>query len=154
MNESLTIIFPAFDEEHKISNDIKRAANFLESNNISGEIIVVDDGSKDKTFELASQLKSLINTRLIVLKHVANQGKGFAVRSGILEAQSDLILYSDVGGVVPLKNVLNGLKKFKSEKLDVLHGSRKLSDSIILKPQEVDRKISSWLINKIIRLFF
>ena len=148
---SLSIVFPAFEEEKKISADILRASEFLKSHQIDGEIIVVDDGSNDRTHDLAEGLKSEITTDLKIIRHESNLGKGYAIRSGVSIASKDLILYSDVGGIVPLEHVFVGITGIENQKADIAHGSRKLPDSKIVKEQDTDRKIASWLFNTFFR---
>lgn len=150
---SISIVFPAFDEERKISADILRASEFLNSNKIDGEIIVVDDGSNDNTYEIAKECKSKIDSDLKILSHNSNLGKGFAVKTGILAASKELILYSDVGGVVPIDQAINGIDKLNDKKADIAHGSRKLPDSKIIKKQDKDRRFASWLFNTFFKPF-
>lgn len=146
----LSIVFPAYDEEKKIKDDVLRASSFLVSEKINGEIIVVDDGSKDNTFEIACNLRSKIKKDLTVLKHNQNLGKGAAVREGVLKSKGKYILYSDVGNIVPFKNVLDGIDLLKVNKACIANGSRKLENSKILKNQNIDRILASklfyWLI--------
>lgn len=148
----LTIVFPAYDEEKKIKDDILRASEFLTSNNIAGEIIVVDDGSKDRTYETAVSTTTLINQKLRVIKHKNNLGKGAAVKSGVMEASGEFILYSDVGNIIPFNYALNGIDSLKNNKAEIANGSRKLPDSIILKEQGTDRIIASKYFNWLIRI--
>ena len=150
---SLSIVYPAFDEEKKISSDIVRAAEFLKSNQIEGEIIIVDDGSSDKTYEVAEEAKSEIETDLIIIRHKSNLGKGFAVKSGVLNASKELILYSDVGGIVPLEQAFIGIKTLESGEADIVHGSRKLPESKIIKEQDTDRQVASWIFNTFFKRF-
>jgi len=151
---SLSIIFPAFEEQDKIASDIKRADQYLAYNHIIGEIIVVNDGSSDNTYKNAVKLTNHISTELKVLNHEKNIGKGAAVKTGVLYASKDFILYSDVGGIVPFNNMDGLMERMQSANIDILHGSRKLSNSNITKEQDWDRKIASWLFNKFVRLFF
>ena len=152
----LSIIFPAYDEEKKIKDDVLRASSFLISEKIDGEIIVVDDGSNDKTFEIASDLKSKIKTDLKVIKHVTNLGKGAAIKEGILTSRGKYVLYSDVGNIVPFKYSLAGIKLLDKIQADVANGSRKLPNSIIAKEQNIDRIIASnifnWMIHKYLKI--
>jgi len=144
---NLSIVFPAFDEANKIKDDVIRASSFLISENITGEIIVVDDGSKDNTYEIANSLKSKIDISLSVIKLKQQSGKGAAVKSGILSSKGDLILYSDVGNIVPFRDALIGINLLKQKNADIANGSRKLSDSKILKKQKIDRIIASKVFN-------
>lgn len=149
----LSIVFPAFDESNKIKDDVIRASSFLISENINGELIVVDDGSKDNTYEIAKSLKSKIDISLSVIKHKQQSGKGAAVKSGILASKGDLILYSDVGNIVPFRDALTGMNLLKQKNADIANGSRKLPDSKILKKQKIDRIIVSKVFNIVIRKY-
>ena len=150
---SLSIVFPAYDEESKIENDIRNAVDFLSSNDIKGEIIIVDDGSHDRTYQIAAGLKDSITTDIEIIRHDKNLGKGFAVRSGIMIANCDFILYSDMGDIVPFNYALKGMKILNEKNIEIAHGSRKLPESVITKEQDSDRKVASWIFNKLLLKF-
>lgn len=144
----LSIIIPAYNESKKIVKDILLADAFFSTNNLIGEIIVVDDGSSDGTFSKANEQKEKISCNIIVLRNEKNMGKGNAVRKGILKASGQYCAYCDAGYTVPFSNLLTGIKLIEANICDIAHGSRRLSDSIIKVPQANDRKISS----KVIRI--
>jgi glycosyltransferase involved in cell wall biosynthesis len=88
---NLSIVIPAFEESKKISADIEVAAKFLESNHLEGEIIVVDDGSKDNTSEAAKKaaagLSAGISSKVIRLwkrfrglKYAEKRGMQYSTR--------------------------------------------------------------------------
>ncbi|MHC5018431.1 MAG: glycosyltransferase [Planctomycetota bacterium] len=83
----LSIIIPAFNEAHKIQQDILAADRFLSSEDLSGEIIVIDDGSTDQTSAAAEETANNIQTPCIVERFEKNYGKGQAVRTGMLISQ-------------------------------------------------------------------
>ncbi|MCF8413968.1 MAG: glycosyltransferase [Melioribacteraceae bacterium] len=134
----------------KINQDVLRAFAFFESNGILGEVIVVDDGSADHTYNKVISLTDRFPENLKVIKHSKNLGKGFAVKSGIQIATGEILLYSDVGNIVPFENLIPVLKRMQNEGIDILNGSRKLADSKITKEQDYDRKLTSWLFNKLV----
>lgn len=142
----LSIIIPAYNEEKKIKKDILLADKFITEQNLSGEIIVVDDGSSDATFEKANSTREKIQTSLTVLKNKNNLGKGYTVRRGILEAKGEYSAYCDAGATVPLRNLLTGLKMLTANECDIAHGSRMLPGSVIKISQEKDRKLTSSVI--------
>ncbi|MFA5126271.1 MAG: glycosyltransferase [archaeon] len=80
-----TLIIPAFNEEKTIQKTIKAALGAI----YADEVIVVDDGSSDKTFEIASK------TSAKVIKHEKNKGKGMAIKTGIKNAKYDIICFID-----------------------------------------------------------
>ena len=141
----ISFIIPAFDEEKKIQNDIILADQFISSNNFSGQIIVVDDGSSDNTLRIAENFKEEIKTELIVLSNEINRGKGYSIKKGVLRSKGRYIIYFDAGATIPLSDALKGIELIKLGKCDLAFGSRKLRDSIIIKRQKLDRKIASFL---------
>jgi dolichyl-phosphate beta-glucosyltransferase len=139
----ISIIIPAYNEQNKISADIIAADKFISDNNYVGEIIIVDDGSSDKTYQTAVSLKEKISANLNVIKLSKNLGKGGAVREGIINSNGEIVIYADAGLTVPFENALIGIKLIKEGKCDIANGSRKLDNSTIIKQQDFDRKIIS-----------
>ncbi len=152
----LSIVIPAFKESEKIAADIKAAATFLQSNQLDGEIIVVDDGSTDDTAKIAKSTSISSSVILKVLSYQANRGKGYAVRTGMRETNGEYVMFADSGCCVPYRNVSQGLDMLKSQVCEIAHGSRKLMQSNIQRSQSMYRRICSgffkWLINKILPL--
>ena len=106
----LSIIIPVYNEEQKIRHDIIAASNFLSSYEMTGEIIVVDDGSTDQTSELALGTSADEGVSLKVIDYKEHIGKGYAVKTGIMEAGSDLIMFIDSGNCVPYANIIRGME--------------------------------------------
>jgi dolichyl-phosphate beta-glucosyltransferase len=141
----LSIVIPALDESKKIGRDVKEAAEFLEGNGFSGEIIVVDDGSKDNTAEVAKNVlidpPDGINVK--VERYAHHRGKGYAIRIGISQTSGDYAMFADSGYCVPYEDVLHGLKLLKDGACDIAHGSRKMRGCHIEKTQSLYRRICS-----------
>ncbi|MDD5326992.1 MAG: glycosyltransferase [Phycisphaerae bacterium] len=136
----ISIVIPAFEESKKISRDIEAASGFLESNHLTGEIIVVDDGSCDGTVEAAEKTAVASGTILKVLRLPHHTGKGAAVRTGIKQTSGEYVMFADSGCCVPYDNVLDGLKLLKTGACDIAHGSRKIPESIIRNAQSRYRR--------------
>ncbi|MFA5238699.1 MAG: glycosyltransferase [Phycisphaerae bacterium] len=145
----ISIVIPAFEESKKIGRDIEAASGFLESSRLAGEIIVVDDGSRDGTAEAAEKIAVAPGTILKVLRLQHHKGKGAAVRTGIKQTTGEYVMFADSGCCVPYGNVLDGLKLLKSGACDIAHGSRKIPVSIIRNPQSQYRQTCA----KIFHLF-
>jgi dolichyl-phosphate beta-glucosyltransferase len=150
----ISIIIPAFEESVKIVADIIHADDFINENRLTGEIIIVDDGSRDATSETALELKEKLRNRLTVLRNDKNLGKGNAVKKGVLNSEGDLVLYHDAGSTVPLHNALAGIELLRNGNYDIAIGSRKLPESKIVKGQELDRKVVSKIFGFITGIFF
>ncbi len=139
----ISVIIPAYNESTKILEDIIAADKFILDNNFVGEIIVVDDGSSDNTFEIANSQKEKILTKLTVIKLDDNLGKGGAVRGGISISRGELVMYADAGLTVPYENASIGMNLIKDGKCDIANGSRKMGESKIIKEQDFDRRFIS-----------
>jgi len=90
-----SVIIPAYNEEKalgKVLDDIKKAAALK---NFDAEVIVVDDGSKDRTSEIAG------SKGISVLRHEKNRGYGAALRTGILASKNETIAIIDGDGSYP-----------------------------------------------------
>jgi dolichyl-phosphate beta-glucosyltransferase len=137
----ISIVIPAFEESKKIGRDIEAASGFLESNHLAGEIIIVDDGSRDGTVEAAGKTAVPPGTVLKVVRLQHHTGKGAAVRAGIKQTSGEYVMFADSGCCVPYENVLEGLRLLKSGACDIAYGSRKMPASIIRKAQSWYRRV-------------
>ncbi len=96
----LAIVIPAFNEEKRIVPTLLKLQEYFSSSNFNYQVIVVDDGSTDRTSETVINLSSQINN-LEVVTLQPNVGKGWAVRSGVLASRAKLILFCDADGATP-----------------------------------------------------
>ena len=149
----LSVVIPVYNEEKKISRDIEAVYEYFKDYKIDGELIVVNDGSKDKTYEVA---KSYINKfpALKVITYEKNKGKGYAVKTGVLQANGEYILITDSGLCVPFKLANDGLALIKSGS-DIALGSRRTLDNkaTILIKQPVYRRLGSKFFQFLIQTF-
>ena len=149
----LSIVIPVYNEEEKIRRDLMAASDYLYTRNLHGEIIVVNDGSTDKTSEvvLATTVKKGISLQIVDYKE--NRGKGFAVKKGVLLARSDMIMFIDSGSCVPFEGIDKGLELLKNNTCVIAHGSRFHPESIIKRSRNPFRRLVSYLFRSFIRLF-
>lgn len=91
---SLSVFFPAYNEEDNIADSVKQADHVLRSITNTYEIIIVNDGSKDTTGEIAESLAKN-NPHVRVIHHNPNQGYGAAVWTGIQSAKHDYVFFTD-----------------------------------------------------------
>ena len=80
----ISIVVPAYNEQERLAATLAKIASYIDAASLDAEIIVVDDGSKDRTVDLAE--KALSGRRGRVVRSGENRGKGYAVRRGELEA--------------------------------------------------------------------
>jgi dolichyl-phosphate beta-glucosyltransferase len=124
---TLSIIIPAFNEEARLAPTLQGAVGALRARGVSGEVIVVDDGSRDGTSALVQRLTAEFpEVRLVRL--AANHGKGYAVRSGMLNAMGDLALFADADGATPWDQLAR-LEAAMAAGADVAIGSRALASA-------------------------
>ena len=139
----LSIVIPAFEESKKIAGDVEAAAAFLGGNHFTGQIIVVDDGSKDNTAEAARNVEIPPDIELKVIRYQKHRGKGYAVRRGMKDTGGQYVMFADSGGCVPYEDTLRGLELLKSGACDIAHGSRKMRGCHIEKAQSLYRRLCS-----------
>jgi dolichyl-phosphate beta-glucosyltransferase len=140
----LSIVIPALNESRKIEADIRAAADFLNDYDLTGEIIIVDDGSRDGTTVIAEKV-NITETGVAkkVIYYPVHRGKGYALRTGIMDSEGDYVLFADSGLNIPYKYAMDGYLMLKSGKYQLAHGSRKLPASLIIRKQNLFRRISS-----------
>jgi dolichyl-phosphate beta-glucosyltransferase len=119
---------------------------------MTGEIIVVDDGSFDQTSKVASNTSGDKGVSLKIIAYKEHTGKGKAVKKGIMEAGSDFIMFIDSGNCVPYENIRRGIDLLNNGECEIAHGSRFLSESLINRPRKNYRKLVSFLFRKYIRI--
>ncbi len=143
----LSIVIPAYEESNKIARDIEAATAFLKDNHFTGQIIVVDDGSKDNTAEVVKNAvtSSPPAIEIKVERYNHHRGKGYAVRKGIEQTSGEYVMFADSGCCVPYEDTLRGLELIKSGACDIAHGSRKMRGCHIEKAQSLYRRICSKL---------
>ncbi len=144
MGKKISVIIPAYNEEKRIYKTIKKIINYLKSRNYSFEIIVVDDGSKDKTLEIAHRIK---DRRLRIISYGKNQGKGYTVKTGMLAAKYKLALFCDADLSTPIEE-LGNFMKFIGD-YDIIVGSRVIEGHKILKKQPFFRVFLGIVFSKI-----
>lgn len=133
----------------RIAPTLKAVFDYLVKNAERFEIIVVDDGSSDKTAEIVSGLAAEKDP-IRLLRREENRGKGFSVRRGMLEATGDLILISDADLSTPIEEV-EKLLPWIGKGFDIVIGSRALRESKIEKKQPWYRQSMGKVFNALVR---
>jgi dolichyl-phosphate beta-glucosyltransferase len=122
----ISVVIPAFNEEKRLPASLVSVYDYLRDSGKTFEILIVDDGSTDSTAtavnDCASNFSSS-NQQIRLLRHAPNRGKGYAVRSGILNAQGASILINDADGSSPIAE-LKRLEEALNNGADIAIGSR------------------------------
>lgn len=123
-NIDLTIVIPAYNEEIRLGSTLFNTLDYFRALNPIFEVIVVDDGSTDGTASLVRGLMDA-NPELRILSYPKNEGKGYAVKFGVLNSKGKRVLIMDADGSTPLPEFLKLNDKLDSGYL-VAIGSRAL----------------------------
>ena len=145
----LSIIVPSFNEEVRLPASLDLIAAYVSSQNRSTEVLVVDDGSNDRTAEVAASFTERI-ANLRVLKNGENRGKGYSVRHGMQEARGEYVLFTDADLSAPIEEadkLLSALQQF-----DIAIGSRALNRDLIDVHESHFREFAGIIFNRIVRI--
>lgn len=148
----LSVVIPAYNEARRIGLSLQRVWEHLEARcgAVDFEIIVVDDGSNDSTCAVVEEFAARApEVKLIRLPH--NRGKGAAVRTGMMAANGEAVLFSDADLSTPIEEAEKALKLLV-EGNDVVIGSRALAGSRILVRQPRLRESLGRLFNLLLRV--
>lgn len=147
---SLTLVVPAFNEEKRLPVSLARIADWLGSRGpgLAVEVLVVDDGSSDRTAAVAEKTAAGLGLDTRVIRLPGNRGKGAAVRAGVLEAGGDHVLVTDADLSTPIEEV----EKLLAAGAPVAIGSRAVDATLVKQRQSLFRVASGKLFNLVVRL--
>ena len=153
-SSSLSIIIPAYNESARIGKTLREVAAYLEEQPGGGEVIVVDDGSKDDTSQVAERLFAERKSRGVegrVIRVEPNKGKGNAVRTGLLAARHTVAAFFDADLSMPVTETPKLVEPIRSGQYDVVFGSRALDRRLIGTHQPWTREQSGRVFNFVMR---
>ncbi len=119
----LSVFFPAYNEEKNIKSTIEKAKKVLVNLDIVWEILVIDDGSKDRTGEVADGF-SRFDEKIRVVHHNPNRGYGGALKSGFENAKYEWVAFTDSDGQFDFSEITKFIEKQKQENADLVLGIR------------------------------
>lgn len=129
----LSVVIPAYNEEKRLPKTLVEIDKYLSSQKYDYEILVVSDGSKDKTVDTVKNLQH----RIACLKLIANKenhGKGYVTRQGLLEAKGQIRLFTDADNSTSIDQIEKMIPLF--EKGDhIVIGSRDIKGAVLEPPQ-------------------
>lgn len=139
----LSIVIPCYNEEKRLPRAIPEIAAFVAPKG-DFEIVVVDDGSRDATAQVARDLAKTY-PQVRVISYQPNQGKGHAVRTGMLAAQGRYVLFADADQSTPISELDKLLVKLERDGYDIAIASRWLPQSQVIIAQSKGRRLASRL---------
>lgn len=122
----ISVIIPAFNEVDRLPATLDSVYEFLSTKENQFEIVVVDDGSSDNTAQLVRDY-SKAHPNVRVVSYENNRGKGYAVRTGMMEADGEYLIYNDADGSSPIEEI-DKLIASIDEGNDIAFGSRAKPD--------------------------
>jgi glycosyltransferase involved in cell wall biosynthesis len=150
----LSIIIPAYNEERRLPRGLAKIREYLASRAFAPgkvEIIVVDDGSKDRTAAIAEEWSREMPT-LRLVPNGENRGKGYSVRHGMVEARGRVALFTDADLSAPIEEA-DKLLAALDQGNDVAIGSRAVNRALIFGHQSRLRELAGMVFNGFVRLF-
>lgn len=152
MGLSISVVIPAFNEEKRISAAIRSIHVYLMEQGADFEILVVDDGSRDRTASVVSELRRQFPVlKLVQLER--NFGKGRAVTEGMLRAQGDFVLFTDADQSTTIDHLPRLVAPMKELGCQVAIASRGVKGATLLRRQARHREALGKLFGFVMRLF-
>ena len=152
MPPEISIVIPAFEEQDRLGDSLAKIAEYLRAESARAEIIVVDDGSGDRTADVGREvLAGFPDIMSDVIRYEQNRGKGHAVRTGLLAASAEIALFSDADLSTPIQEMPKLVGPIRAAEYDVTFGSRALDRSLIGTHQPWRREQGGKVFNLIVR---
>lgn len=147
MRRSISIVIPAYNEEKRLPATLAAVQEYLgRSSWESAEIVVVDDGSRDRTVEVARA------AGVRVLQNPGNRGKGYSVKHGVLEAKHSWILFTDADLSAPIGELEKLWSAVEGAQAQVAIGSRALDRRLVGVHQPMVRELVGRFFNLVMRV--
>src|SRR5262245_28779524 len=131
----LSIVIPAYNEENRIGRTLTETFDYLDRQNYSSEVIVVNDGSTDHTADEVRKFERRAGGGLRLVENPGNRGKGYSVRNGMLNADGEIALFYDADLATPTSEIVKVVGPIAEGRYDVVFGSRALDRNLIMTHQ-------------------
>jgi len=147
LKQGISIILPALNEEHNLEALINEVIDYFDCTHRKYEIMVVNDGSTDKTGEIADRL-SITYKNVFVIHHTENKGYGKSLKDGFHASKYQYLFFTDADRQFKINSLDKFLPFMKEGKVDMVIGYR------IDRKDTYFRKLLGWCFNRIMRILF
>jgi len=152
MKATLSIVIPAFNEESRLGDSVREVLAYIKREKLDAELIVVDDGSRDKTCEVAkNSCAEFPEIETETIRYEMNRGKGYAVKIGLQASNGSIALFSDADLSTPISELPKLVETIRNGENDVTFGSRALDRTLIGTHQPWRREQGGKVFNLIVR---
>ena len=145
----LSVVIPAYNEEGRIGESLEKLADYLAGTDYAYEALITDDGSRDGTLDICRAFADE-HPWLRIVHYDTNRGKGYATRTGMLEACGDYVLLCDADLATPIEE-LDGFWQHINDGFDVVIASRAVRDSELVRRQPLYRELAGRAFNLVVR---
>ena len=145
VDHDLTLVIPAYNEESRLPRTLIDAKKFLDNWGIDYRVLVVDDGSTDKTAELSSEFGRRFSTI-----SQSNGGKGSAVRRGMLASKGRIVAFTDADLPYDLTALRSAYEEIEERRCAVVFGSRNVAGAECHIERRVLRTVASFVFRSIV----
>lgn len=151
MSKYLSVIIPAYNEDNRIKGTLEAIYNYLSRQNYTWEVIVVSDGSKDRTVEITTEFISN-KPEISLIANTKNNGKGYAVRQGMLRAGGQFRLFTDADNSTSIEQIEKFWPYLLEEDYDIVIGSIEITGAEIHEQSQWYRRTLGKYSKYIIRI--
>ncbi|HEX4129354.1 MAG TPA: glycosyltransferase [Pirellulales bacterium] len=147
-DHELTVLIPAFNEEDRLEPTLAALGAFLDGTPIDYRVMVVDDGSRDRTASLTDRLGHRFSTHRL---HV-NCGKGAAIRAGMLHATGEVVAFTDADLPYDLRGLIDGYQRIRRGRCAVAFGARDMAGAGVQAPRRLARRAATVVFSRLVSL--
>lgn len=120
--KELSVFFPCYNEEANLANTVEKALQVIKNIAKVWEILIINDGSKDKTAQVAEKLRAEHPQHIRIITHHPNRGYGAAFKSGFYNAKYQWIAFTDADGQFDFKDITSLIRQQRATKADLVIG--------------------------------
>lgn len=147
----LSVVIPAYNEEKRIKTTLADIKRYLLQKDFSYEVIVVSDGSTDNTVQVVKEFASSFPS-IRVIENQTNNGKGYAVRCGMIEATGQYKLFMDADNSVRINTIEHFMEYMAKTHCDIAIGSIAFSNSTVIEHNGWHRRAFGSLSKFLVRI--